>query len=82
MIKRITRADKKTLGELNALMRQWSVKSQPMSPAYFKKVITESCVLGLYDKDSLIGTVTIVPMHKLSGLKGSIEHVIVAEEHL
>ena len=33
------------------------------------------------DAGSIIGTVTIVPLYKLSGLKGSVEHVLVDEAY-
>lgn len=52
-----------------------------MSPHYFKKLIKKNHLIGLYDGDKIIGTVTLIEIYKLSGIKGSIEHLILDEKY-
>ncbi|MEK7664029.1 MAG: GNAT family N-acetyltransferase [Patescibacteria group bacterium] len=72
---------KKDLKDLNELMLQWSKKRRKISPEYFKKLIKKSHILTLSDGSRIIGTVTLVEINKLSGLKGSIEHLIIDEKY-
>mgnify|MGYP001567659044 FL=1 len=79
-VKKITRFDKPALLGLNELLKQWSKKTQ-ITPTYFKKLAAQSHVLALYDGKNMIGTVTLIPLYKLSGVKGSIEHLIIDEKY-
>lgn len=81
IFKKITRTGKKELADMNALLRQWSAKSRPMTLAYFKTLVKKSYVMGVYDGKMLIGTATLIPLYKLSGLKGSIEHVLISQDY-
>lgn len=76
-VKVITKSDKKTLAGVNNLLLQWSKKGGQMSSQYLKKLAKESCVIGLYHKENMIGMVTLIELYKISGKKGSIEHLIV-----
>lgn len=80
-LKRIAKAEKKNLDDLNRLLGQWSKKGYQMNSEYFKKLIKKSHLLGLYDRNKIIGTVTLIEIHKLSGIKGSIEHLILDEKY-
>ena len=80
--KKINRADKKVLFELNNLLKQWSPKRKPINAGRFRELIKKSCLIGLFDGKRLIGTVTLIEMNKVSGRKGSIEHLIVNEKSL
>ena len=80
-IKKITRFNKKTLLGINKILLQWSKTGYQMTPEYFTSLITHSCVLVIYDKNDIIGTVTLVRIYKLSGLKGTIEHLIISEKY-
>ena len=66
---------------MNGLLGQWSDSGYQMAPAYFKQLIKKSHVLALYDDNTIIGTVTIIEIYKLSGLKGSVEHLMVDEKY-
>ncbi len=82
VIKKIHHFDEKALSDLNTLLLQWSnKKNYQISPEYFKVLIKQSDVLVLYDGNDIIGTVTLIGMHKLSGLKGSVEHLLVSEKY-
>lgn len=76
-IKVLTQSDKKSLHDINKLLLQWSDKGYQMSRDYFKSLLSKSHVIGLFDGKKMVGTVTLVEIHKLSGLKGTIEHLIV-----
>ncbi|MDO8530463.1 MAG: GNAT family N-acetyltransferase [bacterium] len=80
-VKKIARFDKTALLGLNSLLKQWSKKKYQITPAYFKKLAAHSHILALYDGKTMIGTVTLIPLYKLSGVKGSIEHLIVDEKY-
>ena len=79
--KKINRADKKVLFELNNLLKQWSPKRKPINAGRFRELIKKSCLIGLFDGKRLIGTVTLIEMNKVSGRKGSIEHLIIDEKY-
>ena len=80
-IKKITKCDEKTLSDVNRLLLQWSDRGYQISSDYFKTLIEQSAVLAVYDGNDIIGTVTLIKIHKLSGLKGSIEHLLVSEKY-
>ena len=80
-IKRIIQKNKKNLADINGLLAQWSLNGYQIKNIYFKKLLKQSYVFGMYDENLLIGTATLIPLHKLSGLKGSIEHVIIDEKY-
>lgn len=73
--------DKNALDDLNRLLLQWSSKGYQLTPQYFKKLIKKSHILCLYDKGNVIGTVTLIEIQKLSGPKGSLEHLILDEKY-
>lgn len=79
-IKPVTKYSAGTLAGLNALLLQWDTKRQ-LKPGYFTKLLKHSYLLCLYDGKKMIGAVTLVPLHKISGVKGSIEHLIVDQEY-
>ncbi len=80
-IKKITEVNEKTISDVNRLLSEWSKNGYQISKEYFEMLVTNSHVLALYDENDIIGTVTLVSMHKLSGHKGSIEHLIVSEKY-
>jgi len=80
-LKIIDGSDSKSLNQLNELLKQWSTPARVISPEYFPALTKQSHLVGVYDNDSLVGTATLVPIYKLSGLKGSIEHVLVDEKY-
>ena len=80
-IKRVTRADGKTLAGFKKLLAEWSSKKYPVTAKYYSKLFEKSVVLVAYDNGEMVGMVTLVPMHKLSGLKGSLEHLMVQEKY-
>lgn len=80
-IKRITKFSKNDLENLNLLLLEWSANHYQITKSYFKVLIKKSYFIGLYDRGAMVGTVTLVPIHKISGLKGSIEHLLVSEKY-
>lgn len=72
---------RENLKDLNNLLLQWSNKGYQMSPRYFKKLIKKSHILVLFNKNRIVGTVTLVELSKLSGAKGSIEHLILDKKY-
>ncbi len=80
-IKEIVQYNDYDLKGLNKLLRQWSATGYQMDAGYFKSLIKHSHVILLCDKKKVIGTVTLIPVHKLSGKKGSLEHLIVDEKY-
>lgn len=81
VIKKINGLNEKVLFDLNNLLKQWSSKRKPISRLYFKELIKKSCLIGLFENNHLIGMVTLIKMNKISGKKGSIEHLIVNEKY-
>lgn len=81
VIKKINYLNEKIIFDLNNLLRQWLSKRKPISGSYLKDLIKKSCLVGLFDGKRLIGMVTLVEMNKISGRKGSIEHLIISEEY-
>lgn len=79
-IRRIVSYNKKAWEDINVLMAQWS-KNGHIEQSYLKKVIKENYLLGLYDGKTVVGMVTLVPVYKVSGSKGSIEHLILDEKY-
>ncbi len=79
-IKRIVTYSKKVWQDVNALMVQWSNKGH-IDQDYLKKVIRENYLIGLYDGNTIVGMVTVINLYKVSGLKGSIEHLILDERY-
>lgn len=80
-IKKINEFDEKALLGINALLMQWSDKGYQIGVNYFKALIKNSHVLVLYDGSDIIGTVSLINIYKLSGLKGTIEHLMVSEKY-
>ena len=81
IFKELKNFNAKDLLDINKLLKQWSDKGYQMKPSYFKKLIKKSHILCLYDKGTIVGTVTLVKVHKLSGLKGSVEHLILDQRY-
>ncbi|MEK7124361.1 MAG: GNAT family N-acetyltransferase [Patescibacteria group bacterium] len=69
------------LKELNDILLQWSAKRKEITPLQFRKLIKKSHVIAMYDKKTMIGTVTLIELHKLSGLKGIVEHLMIDEKY-
>jgi len=80
-VKRVTRFSKNTLRDVNHLLSQWYGKSYAMRPAYLKLLVKSSYLLAICDGNRIIGMVTLIGMRKVSGYKGSIEHLIVDEAY-
>lgn len=80
-LRSIIRFNMKDLKGLNELLLQWSKSGYQMTPKYFRSLIKKSNVLVLYDGQKMVGTVTLIPMYKLSGMKGSIEHLLIDEKY-
>lgn len=79
-IKVLTKPDKNALDDLNKLLPQWK-KGYQISSGYFKKFIKESHLITVCRKNRVIGIVTLVKIHKISGVKGAIEHLILDEKY-
>ena len=79
-VKKLTHFNKSIIKDLNILLVQFP-RDYKISPSYFKKLIKKSHVLALYDKDTIVGSLTLVEMYKLSGFKGSLEHLIVHKDY-
>ena len=77
--KKIENFNEKDLAGINRLLTQWSDTGYQMNADYFKELIIKSHILCLYNNEDMIGTVTLVPLYKLSGSKGSVEHLIIDE---
>ncbi len=80
-LRRIVGSNKKDLNGLNNILLQWSDSRYQMNRDYFKSLTEESYVLGIFDEEHLAGTVTLIKTYKLSGIKGTIEHLIVDEQY-
>ncbi len=83
VIKRVTRLSDKVLEDINLLLSQWYKKSYSIDPEYLTLVIKNNYLIALYDYDhgSIVGIVTLIKIPKLSGVKGSIEHLILDEKY-
>ena len=80
-VKRITKINKNILGDINGLLSQWYGKEYRIDPRWLAQVIKNSYLLGVYDGKNLVGIVTLIEMHKISGYKGSVEHLMVDEKY-
>ncbi len=80
-IKQITSFNQEFLDCVNVLLSQWYKKSYSIDPDYLALVIKNSYLIALYDQDCIVGIVTLVKMTKLSGVKGSVEHLILDEKY-
>lgn len=78
-IKVLTKSGKNVLSDLNKLLAQWK-KGYQITPGYFKRVIKESHLIAVCQKDRVVGMVTLIKIHKISGVKGTIEHLILDEK--
>ncbi len=82
VIKEIARFDKNVLLDLNNLLLQWSQKNRyQIKPDYFKSLIKNSHLIAMYDGEKIIGTITLIEIYKLSGIKGSLEHLLIDEKY-
>lgn len=81
VVKRLVIFDKNNLKDLNNLLLQWSETGYQIKPFYYRQLIYNSYILALFYKKRIVGTVTLAPMRKLSGLKGFIDHLIVDEKY-
>lgn len=61
-------------------MTQWYGRPHKLRAPEIKKFTKESVVFGAFEDSRLVAMITLVPMRKISGLKGGIEHVMVRED--
>jgi len=81
VFKKVKNFNKKNLQDINKLLLGWSGMGYQISPSYLDKFIKNSHFLVALDGESLIGMVTVVPIYKVSGVKGSIEHLFIDEKY-
>ncbi len=83
IIKRITRFNRKTLMNLNALLLQLTPRKYQMNVGHLKKIVGNKSIhmLGLYDNDIIVGTATLISLHQITGNKGYVEDVVVDEKY-
>jgi len=82
-IRRIKNYNKNTLKDLNALLLQLSSRGYQATPKQLKSTLKNknAYLICLYDGKKIMGTVTLIVIHQITGYKGYIEDVVVDEEY-
>lgn len=82
-IKRIKNYNKNTLKDLNALLLQLSSRGYQATPKQLKLTLKNknAYLICLYDGKKIMGTVTLIIIHQITGYKGYIEDVVVDEKY-
>ena len=83
VIKRISRFSKKTLKDLNTLALQISSRKYQMTASHLKSLLKNKNVylMGLYDGNKIVGTITLFQAFQITGHKGYLEDLVLDEKY-
>ncbi|MSU60688.1 MAG: GNAT family N-acetyltransferase [Candidatus Staskawiczbacteria bacterium] len=80
-IKVIKKFDKKVFMDAAGLLEAWWKGKHQLQLADFKNVLKYDYLICAFDGKKVVAMATLVPVRKLSNLRGSIEHVMVDKEY-
>ena len=80
-IKIVKKFDKGVFLDVSELLFDWWKKKHTLQMSDFKNVIKHDYLICVFDGKKVVGIATLVPVQKLSNLRGSIEHVIVDKNY-
>ena len=82
-IRRIKNYSKNTLKDLNILLLQLSSREYQITLKQLKSTLKNknTYLFELYDGKKIVGTVTLIVIHQITGYKGYVEDVVVDEKY-
>ena len=77
----IKKFDKRVFADVSKLLDAWWKGKHQLQMADFRNVLKHDYLICIFDGKKVVAIATLVPVRKLSNLRGSIEHVIVDKDY-